>query len=164
MATTREQIDSFIKTFIDNYKEKKDKEFDPTFDNLYKLGKIIENQVSDIIDSRNQKGKDFKYVAWKWYEYILRKFDKDFWFELSDYSQDMTMVKMTINWFGKQYSGWYGVEDSPFKTDPRTKEKLNERVDNKGEKLVNEGMRGFAKVASRATGLFYHLWIEGGNN
>lgn len=156
--TTRELIDSFIKQFMKDYKEKKGQEFEPTFDNLYKIGKIIETKVPDIVEVRKQKSREFKYVAWKWYEYILRKFDNEFWFELTGYSDNYQMVQITIKWKGKVYSGWYAVEDSALAKE--TQKPLN----NKGEMVVNEGMRCFAKVSSRATGLFYHLWIEGGND
>lgn len=160
---TKQQIDIFYKDFIDSYKSKNEnKDFNPTYQNLYTLGKIIEQKIPDVIDKREQYGKNktitFKYVSWKWYEYILKKIDSNFWWELIDYSDNYQMVKIKIIWLNKEYSGWYAVENSAIKKE------TNEPLNNLGEMVINEGMRCFAKVCSRATGLFMHLWYEGGNN
>lgn len=161
--TTKQKIDSFIKDLnINGITKGKDFKKED-FNHLYVLGKKIEHDIPDVIDKRKQYGSgakniEFKYVSWKWYEYILRKIDNDFWWELTNYSDNYKMVKVKIIWLGKEYSGWYAVEDSAIKKD--TKEPLN----NLGEMVVNEGMRCLAKICSRATGLFLHLWLEGSND
>lgn len=169
----KESIDTFYNSFADSF-ERKNKEFNASFNNVYKLGNLIEKNVPNIIDKRTQYGKsgnntEFKYVSWKWYEYILKKLDSDFWWELVEYSPNYQMVKVKIIWLGKEYSGWYAVEDSPLKKDKDKKpiklpDGTYEKVKNFGEMVVDEGMRCFAKLASRATGLFLHLWLEGGND
>lgn len=160
--TTKQAIDSLLKEvetngIVNGKKLEKD-----NFNHLYVLGKRIEQQLPDVIDKRKQYGInkqiEFKYVSWKWYEYILKKLDKDFWWELTNYSDNYKMVQITINWLGTKYSGWYAVEDSAIKKE--TKEPLN----NLGEMVINEGMRCFAKICSRKTGLFFHLWLEGTND
>ncbi len=150
---TKQKIDMYLKEIQGQ------ENFKITYNNLYTLGKKIEQEVPDIIDKRKQGSyKEFKYVSWKWYEYILRKLDKDFWWELEAFSENYKMVKCKITYLGKEYSAWYAVEDSAVSRE--TKQPLN----NLGEMVVNEGMRCFAKLCSRATGLFMHLWIEGTND
>lgn len=154
---TKQMLDTLIKEVKANEK------FTPTKDNMYRLGVKIRNQVPKIFEIRKANGKDFTYVSWKWYEYILTKFDNDYWWWLSDYSDNYEISETTITWLGKNYVASYGIEPSPFKIDYTTNKKTGEQVDNKGEKLINENMRCLAKLCSRATGLFWDLWIEGSN-
>lgn len=149
-------IDETIKSVKQDLKEK-EKNFDSinTKKALYQIGKILSPKVAE---KRKQGYKEFSYVSWKWYEYILTKFDENHFWELSNYSDNYKMVQVKMSWKDKSYSGWYAVEDSAVST------KTGKPIDNLGEKCVNEGMRCYAKLASRVTGLFLDLWLEGSND
>lgn len=155
---TVDLIDQYIKKF----KAETEKFNADNWKHMYNLGKLIASNVPEIIEVRRQQGKEFSYVSWKWYEYILRKFDNKAWWEISH--ADQFRVETTLIWNGEISKASYAVEDSAFRTDPKTKLKTNERLNNISEQTINEGMRCYAKHASRKTGLFLHLWYEGGNN
>ncbi len=148
----KQKLDLFIKEIKDNEDKHK-----ITFNNLYTYGKKMEVEIPDLVETVKLKGKEYKYVSWKWYEYILRKLDPNFWWELTEWSANYQVVKCKIKWLGNEYVAAYAVQDSPKLKD--SEQPLN----NLGEMLVNEGMRCFAKLCSRQTGLFFHLWIEGKN-
>lgn len=146
----REKINTFFENFL-----KDTKNFDAgNFEHLYKLGRLIAYKVPEIIEVRENK---YNYVSWKWYEFILKKLDNSFWWELTKWSDNYDLVQCKIVWKGKEYYNWYGVCEP-------MKKKDGTLLNTKGETLVNENMRNFAKLASRATGLFFHLWIEGDND
>ena len=148
---TRQKIDIFISQFLESTKN-----FDKNnWEHLYKLGILIEAKVPEIVETRERR---FKYVSWKWYEYILKKFEPNFWWELKDFSPNYQMVKTELKWNNNTFSSWYAVGDSALNS------KTNKPLNNLGEMAVNENMRGFAKLASRSTGLFLHLWYEGEND
>lgn len=161
------KIKLFTKEVKENYKKKEGKDLEPTYDNMTTLGKTILTRIPELVENRKQDYKTFNYVAWKWYESILKRFDNEHHFWIDSWSDNYQVVVVKMLWLGKEYQIAYGVEDSPFKSAKRsdgTKYKTDVRVDNLGEKLVNEGMRAYAKLASRITGLFIHLWLEGDNN
>lgn len=161
-VNTKDLIDQYISKFKKTMEENQQKFDCFNWKHMYRLGKLILANVPDISETRKQDGRNFKYVAWKWYEYILRNFDENAWWEISNANE--YRVETLLIWNDKISHASYGVEESPFKKDKNTGQKTNERVDSKSEKTINEGMRCYAKHASRKTGLFLHLWYEGSNN
>lgn len=146
---TKQKIDAFIKDFKEN-KENVDLK---KYKNLYNLGKVLESKLEkEIVEIRENR---YKYVTWKWYEYILRNIDADHFFWVS--YADEFRVEVTIQWLGKEYKGSYGIDEISISS------KTGKPNNTISEKTINEGMRCYAKIASRVTGLFLHLWYEGVN-
>lgn len=154
-----EKSEESLKKLVAEFKEGKI-EIQKIRDKFYQVGKQLQTGIQGLVDTRNIRGRNYSYVSWKWYEYILRKIDgeHDHWvYNDTEYGA----VYVAINWLGKEYKGFYGADKAKF-----AGEDINRTTPLKttGERNADASKRGYAKLASRQTGLFWNLWLEGGNN